>query len=295
MILSVGHSGSTLLDKAIGSNSKAFSLGEIINFHRIIENRKSLCGCQSTYAFCPFWTDFIRKIEKRDEFLDGNFELNYKVKSLKDLLCFINCLLFSKKSNYTNKIIRKNEVVYDELFKKTGSSLLIDSSKSLFRSLLIYKFIKKYDYRFIHLVRDGRTVLNSYQKKTYNVFKDGRVYTYNRKVQNPKLNVAYWFRYNVKSLVLLNLLRIPKKIIRYEDFVNNPVRSLNSISEFIGVNYEVNMVDLGNKTNHMCWGNASRINALKIKPQTKRIMDFDLLKYFTSMPRLLNRMYGYKK
>ena len=59
-ILASGHSGSTVLDKAIGSLPNGHSLGEIDYFSSFIES-DSLCSCGVSHSECKFW---IAKREK---------------------------------------------------------------------------------------------------------------------------------------------------------------------------------------------------------------------------------------
>lgn len=97
------------------------------------------------------------------------------------------------------------------------------------------------DARFIHIVRDGRDVFDSW-----------------RKMDSTKGNaavIALDWRYKLYRIER-SLKRIPSAqqlTIRYEDLIGEPEKQLKAICAFIGVEYEAGMLDF-HKTSHQYIG-----------------------------------------
>ncbi|MCF6185033.1 MAG: sulfotransferase [Bacteroidales bacterium] len=122
-IAGLGHSGSTILDMALGCHSKIVGLGEIYavfnkkNPDALFKN--STCSCGEKGKDCDFWKD-LQEI--------------------------------SSSENSTKKKYKKLISVFTKKYGK--DMILLDSSKNSYPYL---KFLnKKYDLRVIYLTRDFR-------------------------------------------------------------------------------------------------------------------------------------------
>jgi len=156
MIIGSGHVGSTLLDKTLGSHSKCFSLGEIVNFSNELKREKTLCGCGAWLKDCLFWNNIINKIEsskkisfrnKPDNF-QTKFHLSYRDVISHKFFLFLSMLLFGKKYKVNNisEIISNTNELYQTVFQESKADVLIDSSKNLLRALILESNIKKFDF-----------------------------------------------------------------------------------------------------------------------------------------------------
>lgn len=316
MIVGAGRSGSTLLDKALGSHSKCFSLGEIVNFHQEFKRAHHvLCGCSSLLQDCPFWNSLMRSIDLAfyEKILEDPYAFSFHTgtdrgkpaaRANRFMQTFLLLLKWKTRTDPSlRESITNTSVLYDAIMRQTGASVLIDSSKNLFRALAIERDLAQYRIKFIHLVRDGRAVLHSTQKGFYKI--DLFNETEKRRVEiihedekvEAETAINTWRKDNLKALLYLKLFRGNNSIlIRYEDFADFPAPTLKRICRFIGIPFESAMLRLDRKTNHMICGNPSRINAKKIeKPSEKwRIeMGGDLVRLFNKKAGFLNRYLGY--
>jgi len=315
-IIGAGHSGSTLLAKTLNAHSKIFALSEISNFHEDIKKEYALCGCETPLRKCPFWKkinkQLIKKLgfgikDKPDEFRItrplGQNSFFDKVKfRISRYLAFH---LKIKVTGYLKNQLRNIEVLFDTIFKHTKADILVDSSKSPKRAYLLKNNLKDFDVKVIHLVRDGRAALNSYQKGYYKVkIKNPDTGKYEMKtyyaenVRSVKESIKIWKRNNLQALYFHKLLNMKHYyFLRYENFTSEPEKQLKKLLSFLGVQYESEMLNLNRYKNHMVSGNASRINAEKIeKPfnSWKNELNKEKIKQFERKAGWLNRKFGYK-
>ncbi|MFW5804761.1 MAG: sulfotransferase domain-containing protein, partial [bacterium] len=199
--------------------------------------------------------------------------------------------------------------LYATLFDETGANVLVDSSKSPKRAYLLKQYLKKnYNVKIIHLVRDGRAVLYSYLKGYYKVriknpetgdLENKTFFSNHKRTEAESINI--WKKDNKQALLYHNSVFFGKNgyyFMRYEDFANYPEKELNKLLNFIGVEYETEMLNLKRYENHMVSGNASRINAQSIeKPFEgwKEQLTEKQLDYFNRKAKKLNQKFGYQK
>ena len=68
-IAGLGHSGSTILDLALGVHTDAVGLGEVYTLLRKKQRQNhmgSLCSCGETATKCPFWSKLDKALEDSD-------------------------------------------------------------------------------------------------------------------------------------------------------------------------------------------------------------------------------------
>jgi len=310
MILSAARSGSTLLDKVIGSHSECFSLGEIGNLSDEWVKDFTLCGCGEALRECTFW-DKVRSnillktgIDLKTEPLRFNIKPKNPYHGVgKKLYGFANLFGFGN-SDY-KKVVKRTKILYEIIFDISKTNFLIDSSKGISRAFMLSKNMHEYQFIFIHLVRNGKAVLNSTQKTYYKVrFKDpetGIIAT--RKYDAPyKITVEEvtkrWLNYNKRVLKLFKFIpRKNKHFLRHEDFITKPERILREIAEKLEIEYNPKMALLDNDHNHILGGNPSRVSADVIEPIVlktfKNLSERDIL-FFEKHAGKLNQRFGYK-
>jgi hypothetical protein len=317
-IVGAGHSGSTLLAKALNAHSKIFALSEIDNFYNDIHiNNDAHCGCNVLLRECPFWEDINQKLKE---------VLNFGIKDHPNLfrmsktegrdrifnritfrMSRIAAYVFGLHSKHIQTRMYNIKVLFDLIIDKTKTPYLVDSSKSAKRAYLLKHYFKNYGYdvKVIHLVRDGRAVLYSYLKGYYKVkLKNPKTGEYEMKTfysdrkHKPKDVISAWKKNNfIAELLHKRLSRDSYILLRYEDYANSPETVLRQLISLLGLEYEDAMIDLNRYDNHMVAGNASRINATRIhKPINNWI---ELLKeedktYFNRKAGWLNKKYGYR-
>ena len=152
-ILGAGHSGSTLLDHLLSSHSKIESGGELYKYLPYVSDtlgkrpyNNRICSCGEHINDCEYWA----KIKKSIAAKHGTFEI--------DLW-----------ETATKKFGEYNYDVISEMLKTSGKEVFCDSSKKLTRFLALQQY-DYFDMYVIHLVRDGRAVGYSHQKKRPQLF-----------------------------------------------------------------------------------------------------------------------------
>jgi hypothetical protein len=276
-ILASARSGSTLLDKAIGSHADCFSIGEITNFADEFSKEKTLCGCGKWVKDCPFWENVGIKLLSVNN-IQSLEEYNIKgEKSHKGILKKINGL-----RNYlgfydtsTRNRLEKTKNLYNIVAEKSQRNILIDSSKGIGRSYMLSRYLKNYDAYFIHLIRDGKAVLNSRKKEFYTAtLPSGEKKSFysdsDHKKIDTKSSVKSWVNYNKRVKNTMQFIPTHKKyFLRHEDFLTDPEKHLKNICNLLGINYQNTMLNLENDHNHILGGNASRVNAKSIQKFSK--------------------------
>lgn len=313
-IIGAGHSGSTILSKALNAHSSIFALGEISNFEEDYKKDMSLCGCATPIRECPFWEKVNGELRKNIGFgikdQPRAFNLKKERNSLFDKALFwfqrnlaVN---FNIKTNHYSDRLKNIHQLFETIFNLTRSEALVDSSKSPKRALLLKNYFKKfYNIKIVHLVRDGRAVFYSYSKGYYQVKmrnsetgeqETKTFYTDGKRAKEEILKI--WQKANKSAFIYHKNIMKNKNyfFMRYEDFANQPEKYLKRLLQFIELEYEQEMLDLNRFENHMVCGNASRINAEKIlKPfnSWKEKLTQDKLDYFNKYGRRFNKKLGY--
>lgn len=311
IIIGASKSGSTLIAKTIGGHSRCFTLGEINRYNDEITNPDGYCGCGKPLGKCEFWKEVrknaqINMVGKEVKEPDlGIFKQITKAEVIHKLLPTI---LFKKRyRNPSVDIEIENTMdMYQLLFEKTGSDVLVDSTKGLFRALVLDSNKRDgIEFEFIHLLRDGRGVVNSSLKKTYSLYhSDGSVTEYKKEtlakpipVKSPSKAINYWLYVNMRNLLLLNLFRKKQTVfVKYEHFTENPLKVLTPVFKKLGLKLEKGMLELGANENHILGGNSSRLNAKSIKKVDdawRTNLDKQTLAKFNKRAGWFNKLMGY--
>lgn len=312
IIIGASKSGSTLLAKTLGGHSKCFTLGEINRYNAEIKNPDGCCSCGSPLTQCTFWNKIQSKLDRsmlNSKFNDFNVGIFKQITSKTEIHKLIPTILFKKQYNnkLVNKEISNTLALYNLIFKETGSEVLIDSTKGLFRALILdSNRSKEVNFQFVHLVRDGRGVLNSSLKKTYFIHhEDGTIKEYDKEnleqpiyIKTPLEAINYWLYVNIRNFLILKLFRSGKTaFVKYERFTEDPERELRPILNQLNLNYEDNILELEKNESHILGGNSSRINAKKIKKQDdawRMNLPEDLLRKFNNRAGWFNKILGYQ-
>lgn len=294
-----GRSGSTLLDCLLGQVPELFSLGEVrFSWHQgFIENH--LCACGQPFHECNFWTSVV----KSSEFIDEKKILDFAehVARLDKVRTIPQFLRFSKAADSYNLLME--EVItfsklYQTIAKVSGSSWLIDSSKTAWYAYLLHN-VPGIKLHVVHLIRDARAVAYSRQRKK--VLK-GAPSENKYMATFSSSNTAKWWNYDNLAAQSLRHISDTYIRVRYEDLIQDPKAQISRILERIGFKDGINLNFLdGNtaylKSSHIVYGNPSRFQqgatTLCLDDEWKRNMPAK--HYFTvtltALPLLI--LYGY--
>ncbi|MGK0387743.1 MAG: hypothetical protein ACI94Y_000469 [Maribacter sp.] len=313
-VISFAHSGSTLTDKIMGNHPDMFSLGEIERYNEVVNKPHNICGCGDEYADCSFWNSFFPKLNAHvnDDVVKNakafptvtevDVKSSLKRMLLKTMYVMKAFVLGSTHKKYETSVKNMGQM-YHLLMEESGKNVLVDSSKNIFRALLTYKLLRKeFDVKILFLVRDGRAVMQSFQKKKSSFVLDeskGEVKQFEIKKFSNSVLVNGWVRQNLFCLTLLKLFVKKKDLFqaKYEDVTLHPSSMLKQIVEWIGLDYKEKMLDLKSNVNHMMGGHPSRVNAKTINPPSyswKKELPQEVLDLFNSRGGWLNKYLGYK-
>tara|TARA_Y100000766_G_scaffold272371_1_gene272133 strand:- start:1070 stop:1954 length:885 start_codon:yes stop_codon:yes gene_type:complete len=159
-ITSRGHSGSTLLSLLVSGHSQVVSAGEL----KMLTNpdpQRRLCSCHRRVpSECPFWGEVEQRV-------------------MEELGCSLDQLLLGEGGDDV-RFLRHNEVLFSAIAQVSGSSLIVDSSKSLprlSRLLTVQKQGSAFVLHPVHLHRGPFGSMNSARKRGENIRKASYNYT----------------------------------------------------------------------------------------------------------------------
>lgn len=267
-VLGSGHCGSTLLNLLLNGHSRVLGLSEINQLSGMYPPDGSL---DNTPFSSPFWQNVIKCYEQS---ASGPFSsIPTAVPTWRELLNWD-----VESWEHFEKTHRR---LFNCLHEQSSCSILVDSSKFPQRLYQLIKTMKR-RLKVIHLVRDGRGVLNSYVRK-YDRFRVGF-----RRWLSPSL-LAMYLRAHLDK----------KQWIRvyYEDLATETVEELTRICGFLDIEYEPGMRHYQRHPYEGLGGNRMRNeqsgNAIKLDKSWKRDLKFSRRITFEILGGWLNRLYGY--
>jgi len=221
-----GKSGSTLLDIIIGSQLNSFSIGELHNLFRpgLIENE--YCTCGKIVNDCELWNEVIKRwrqnslMNQKDYYkYQQFFRTNKNYKSLLREL--------KNPSDLFLTYLKDTKLLYNIISEVSKCDVLIDSSKSITRALILNKIYSEDKLVIIHLLNKFSRVLNSNKKVVEKDLKIGREKSTNKK----GLEYVFYFlpRWLIPNLILYFQLRSQRKVIVFEEYIFNPNKVLEKI------------------------------------------------------------------
>ena len=266
-----GRSGSTLLDMLLGQINGFYSTGEL----RFIWSRgfeqNQLCGCGQPFRKCEFWAEVVKegfggfeaidyvRIEKLRGAAERRFSKGLSLRSESELL--------APYEEYFDAC--RN--LYRGIQKISGCEFIIDSSKTTAHGYILAN-IPQIDLFTLHLIRDSRAVAYSWRREKIRP----EIY-WERKLMGQRKIISSAIRWNFQHKLAEKLQHSSKgyALLRYEDLVSNPKKSLLEL--FIDLGIEQPSLDFIDgfhaniKTSHTVSGNPVRFTnkEIKIKPDTE--------------------------
>lgn len=232
-IAGYGRSGSTLLERVLGSHEKIFGVGELASFLDLLDSETPFCSCGELLQKCKFWSEVIKSS-------GGDFQNNPKLKVIQrrfeSLAVFSGPFFRRNKETYRRYTQRLFGSIFEQLPNEV--SYIVDSSKtsrkSFFRPIALRR-IASLNVKIIHLVRDGRGCMWSNLKGS------------NRRMEvglDPHIpfaairTVISWPLANLGAHLFQLCFPHDYLRVRYEDLVSDPASTLKSIGTFLGVSLD---------------------------------------------------------
>lgn len=208
-----GHSGTTALDIALGSNPEFVSCGEISS--GVGRHPLGACSCGKHTDECSFWASILSHVTELEAAIIKNSDKPYNI---------LNALFNKPDETYKNITVQIFEKLSD------SHSIIIDSSKEMSRAIRLFKIFGSSNYFCIYLIRDPRSILSSYLSR-YNKLGTINLLRKKRKIRSTLLLtilVLLGLIYGYSSLLILKIL-IGKHclIVNYDSLSDNKLRGLN--------------------------------------------------------------------
>lgn len=245
-IVSVGHSGSTLLDLLCGSLNNVFSMGEMhfLSWQLLQgptpEDPQTYCSCGKGFSECVFWSKVLERINEEnqvnvfDKPRDYDFSLNrdierYKKNLPKKILCKLLQLGLKYKLMmpfaYLSYIcflpsVKRNWDLFDKVADESNSEYLVDSSKNPLRFWLLRKY-RPQDIKLIILIRDLKGVASS----SHNGL--------NQKIIDQR--AKSWLRFYQEKIpkITIDMEKTACLSIKYEEICQSPNLIRSKIAGFL--------------------------------------------------------------
>jgi len=266
-IVSAPHSGSTLLDLILGSQSKIESVGEIINLEKWVNNNKD-CTCGQKLTNCNYWKTILEKYKETIGAENKSiYDLITLFKSItkkdKLLFYFFNNPSFVWDKDEIKKYGLKNYYLFKTIKEHTGKPIILDSSKEANRILKLY-LSDLFEVKIIYLFRDGRANIESFKRKASDAKRDKAKY------YGP---VSHTIKFILGHLIQSRILKsIDKKdvfFLDYKNFAMHPKNVIQDICRFIGIEFNEETFDLksskyfSNQKHHNIGGNRLRLKFIE--------------------------------
>jgi UDP-N-acetylglucosamine transferase subunit ALG13 len=221
-----GRSGSTLLDRMLGQVPGFVSVGELRELWQrgLVENRP--CGCGAAFRDCPFWTEVGRigfggwAALDLDEVLRLRYSLD-------------RGWSMPLRSVRPASVRRYNAILsglYGAIGRVSRAEVIVDSSKLPSHALLA-RLAPSVDLRLVHLVRDSRGVVHSWEKRVQSDSASDDPRFLER--YHPASASARYVYYNGLT-ALARRFGVPYLRVRYEDLIAGPRASLERILRHAG-------------------------------------------------------------
>ncbi|MFQ5796789.1 MAG: sulfotransferase, partial [Candidatus Bipolaricaulia bacterium] len=212
-ILGSGHCGSTLLDLLLNGHSQILGLGEIKSIGKYTASAEE---SGDNWVHTPFWQKVKGCYEKTSQASFAQIDISNPKWSIAR----------SWDAEDIETWTRPNDLLLSCIHRVSGAKMLTDASKFPHRLYLLQR-AGLFDIRVIHLVRDGRAVMNSYIRKY------GDFGTALRRWASPAL-LAFSLRRNFTKTDWLR--------IRYEELATRPKDTLKRVCAFLEVGFEPKML-----------------------------------------------------
>jgi hypothetical protein len=294
-----------VLDFTLGSAVSALSTGELVEYPYLIETgyRKRLsrsallCSCGAPLPSCELWSDVTTGLTAKFDLaefrrINGLYERSW---SLPVIL-----LAYALHLKHFKRHIRAMEYLVQLAASHSGSRTIIDSSKFPSRALLYLLAPREdVDVRFVHLIRNGLSYLDSCMSR-----EDPGAEVSGPTRYKPIARIAFtlqWIWFNALSSVIGFVFRDRYLLLHYEDLIRKPVTTMQRIGNALNMDVRdvCERIDDGRvlSAGHIIAENRSKFERVlrvetgreKGSPQQVRGS-----LTFSSLAGWLQRLYGYE-
>jgi hypothetical protein len=219
-----GRSGSTILGLALGNVDRALDLGEVVDFARF-EGKPN--GFEAGTANYAYWRQIVSEVSADIGRCDWS-ELR-RLTSRYDshaglLLHLISFGLLPRRGRA--RYYAYISSLYRRIVDTKGVDVFIDSSKYAGRLYHLAKAVGQDSITVVHLIRNPVDMARSMRTDLQGRGKGWIV------------GLTYYFAINLMIKAVIRRARLRHVVIRYEDFVADPARSLRAIGDVSRIDVE---------------------------------------------------------
>lgn len=228
-----GRSGSTLLERLLGSMPNLVNVGEVTDIFRRVHAGDELCGCGLAFSVCPFWTavgdygwggwsnaplvevsDLQQRVARQ-----RHIPAHLKVRHRTD---------FARARREYQDAYRR---LYNAIQSVSGADFVVDASKQPAHLFALRG--SGMDLRVLHLVRDVRGVSWSQAKR--DIARPHSLGSGETMYRQAPLEAAGRWLVCQTEIDLLGRLGEPTATVRYEDLIPSPRQVIRSSLEKLGI------------------------------------------------------------
>ena len=237
--MGTAHCGSTLLTLVLGSHSNCRALGEVSNLPEFHRNHQSPCSvCKGD---CKFW-DSTLSSQDMQTLSQGFAERR------------IHQHIPLKLEKAVRGLLKNDQVFnpYSLIAARTDEAVLIDSTKTVYwleRKLAAREFkAGLLDAQLIHLIRDGRAVMNSYARRSH-------YHGLSAEQFGQQFGELWMNRINNEHRFFDNFSG-KKLALRYEEFATHTESTLKNLCAWLDLDFQPDMVNYWKHEHHTISGNS---------------------------------------
>ena len=294
-----GRSGSTLVERMLGSAPGWVNIGELVDLARSVAPGDELCGCGLRFSECAMWTEVgeIAFGGWSREVLDRLVTLHHAAARQRNLP---GMLVSARRPTVALAALRAAYArIYAAVAEVTGARVVVDASKgpALGQALA---GAPELDVRILNVVRDPRAVAWSWHRQVERPQAGGADLMWQI---SPSRSAAQWGALQLEMTTIARLGGAPSARLRYEDFVGDPVGTLVDATAELGLPLDRSelpavvegRVELG--SSHGLSGNPSRfqVGALALRRDDRWMAEMDTTSrtVVTTLTLPLLTAYGY--
>lgn len=266
--------GSTLIGSLLGKVPGVVHVGEISRIWEegFVENHR--CGCGAPFSECPFWTAVVDRAFGGRDGVDVRAVMEAIARWSRGRHAARMATDRGRQRMREGMSAYRDAVV--ELFRAvlevSGAHTVLDSSKAPLIGWALTE-CPWIDLRVLHVTRDPRAVVYSWQRKKYDPARDVDM----QRFETPVAASLRWVAFNALAAALWGRPGGEDRYIhvRYEDFASDPVTVLGRLLDWMGA--EVDPLEIvgadhrfTSTPEHTIAGNPMRFQRgpVRIKPDT---------------------------
>lgn len=231
-IVGVGRSGSTLLERMLGTVPGSVNAGELNALFSRVAKQDQRCGCGRPFSACDFWQAVGEEaFGGWREVTDRMAELQPRVVRQRFVPRLATGVAGPAAREDLAEYLEAHERLYRALSVVSGAEVVVDASKST-AQLFALRRIQGLDLRVVNLVRDSRGVASSWSK--VGIPKPQSPVGEAMGTYSPQRLAFLWAALQLESAVLGTTAKHAVRI-RYEDLVACPGPTLEAALHGVGL------------------------------------------------------------